>query len=208
MSCKSDLFWYWSANCGQSRVLPGYCSKWGRPCGWVSTSWRGQRHGWVPELPSYALATCVLFFPPTYLNTDCQLFFFLFFSRPSVSTGYGHWPSTRYSYLHSFMWTHQRGRGDELSTRIHHDRTWWSGQPSKLVIIRGLLCKERNTWNTSKKIRQRADSAPSLPGTTCAKLRCHTSKVKISFKPNVVTKNGTLGNTHKCGNSIATCTKL
>lgn len=88
-----------------------------------------------------------LVFPPTYLNTDCQLFFP--FSRPSVSTGYGHWPSTRYSYLHSFMWTHQRGRGDELSTRIHHDRTWWSGQPSKLVIIRGLLCKERNTLNTS-----------------------------------------------------------
>lgn len=86
-------------------------------------------------------------FPPTYLNTDCQLFF----SRPWVSTGYGHEPSTRYSYLHSFMWTHQRGRGDELSTRIHHDRTWWSGQPSKLVIIRGLLCKERNTLNTSKK---------------------------------------------------------
>lgn len=93
---------------------------------------------------------------------------------------------------HAYITT---GRGGQVN-----QASWW---------LFGVCCVKKEIHETHrKKTRQRAGSAPSLPGTKCAKLRCHTSKVKISFNPNVVAKSGTLGNTHKSGNSIVTCTKL
>lgn len=144
MSYKTDLFWYWSANCGQSRVLTWFCSKWGRPCGSVSTSWQGQRHGWVPDLPSYVLATCVLFSLP-HISTQTVSFF-------SADPRYQQVTDTGQVHV-TLISIHSCGLTREgVETNLAHAYiTTGRGGQVKLVIIRGLLCKERNTLNTSKK---------------------------------------------------------
>lgn len=92
--------------------------------------------------------------------------------------------------IHSFICTHQRGRGDELSTSIHHDRTWWSGQSSELVLYQDMLLHEKSTYIKHRHATPHStDNDTSLTGTKCTKLRRHSSKVKISLKPNVVAKN-------------------
>lgn len=115
------------------------------------------------------------------------------FNDPSVQTGYGQRHSTCYSYLHSFIHsfirTHQRGRGDELSTSIHHDRTWWSGQSSELVLYRDMLHEKSKCIKHRHTTPYSTDNDTSLTGTKCTKLRRHSGKVKISLKPNVVAKN-------------------
>lgn len=52
-------------------------------------------------------------------------------------------------HLHPFMQTHQRGRGDELSTGIHYEGTWWSGQPKELALIRCVPSGEKHSRKTT-----------------------------------------------------------
>lgn len=51
-------------------------------------------------------------------------------------------------WFHSFIRTHQRGRGDELSTGVHYEGTWWSGQPKEQAMIKEPLSLKSNAGNT------------------------------------------------------------
>lgn len=88
--------------------------------------------------------------------------------------------------LHSFAHTHQRGRGDELSTRVH----FGSGQVNRTGLCRFTACRihrDKHVTHASEPLR-RVHCVASLPKAKCAKVSGHTSKVKISYKPSIAAK--------------------